>query len=137
MTANISRALSTLSEAEREQALSRFHLIRPFLEDGVPLTHIAREHKQKLGTLRHWIRRYRTHGLAGLVRPARSDKGKRRAVTSEIQSLIEGLALQKPQRTIANIQREVARIAKEQGWRIPSYSTIERIVQQLDLPQLL
>ncbi len=132
MAANTSRVLSALSETEREQALSRFHLIRSFLEDGVPLTHIAREQKLPLGTLRRWVRRYRAQGLAGLVRPARSDKGKKRAVTSEIQSLIEGLALQKPQRTIANIQREVTRIAKEQGWRIPSYSTVERIVQQLD-----
>lgn len=132
MATNTSRVLSELSETEREQALSRFHLIRPFLEDGVPLAHIAREQKLPLRTLGRWVRRYRTQGLAGLVRRARSDKGKMRAVPPEIQSLIEGLALQKPQRTVANIQREIARIAKEHGWRIPSYSTVERIIQHLD-----
>jgi putative transposase len=46
--------------------------------------------------------------------------------------VIEGLALQKPRRTVANIQRETARISRERNWTPPSYSTVERIVRQLD-----
>jgi len=45
--------------------------------------------------------------------------------------MIEGLALQKPRRTVANIHRETCRISREHHWAPPSYSTIQRIVRQL------
>jgi putative transposase len=105
--------LTAFTDAQRAEALRQFQVIRPFLEDGVPLTRLATEHKLQLRTLRRWVQRYRADGLVGLIRPKRKDKGQKRAVTAELQQLIEGLALQKPQRTVANIQREVSRIAKE------------------------
>src|SRR6266700_1331761 len=126
------RQLTELTDAQRAEALSHFQVIRPFLEDGIPLTRIATQHQLQLRTLRRWVYRYRTHGLAGLIRQSRKDKGEKRAVAAELQQLIEGLALQKPRRTMATIHREVTRIAKEQGWNAPSYSTIQRIVGQLD-----
>lgn len=124
--------LTQFTDAQRAEALRQFQVIRPFLEDGVPLARIATEHQLQLRTLRRWVQRYRANGLTGLVRKSRKDKGEKHALTTELQQLIEGLALQKPRPTIANIQREVTRIAKEQGWNAPSYSTIERLVQQLD-----
>lgn len=126
------RLLTEFTDAQRAEALRQFQLIRPFLEDGVPLTHIATEHQLQIRTLRRWVQQYRTDGLAGLIRKPRKDKGAKRAVTAELQQLIEGLALQKPRRTITTIQREVARITREQEWTTPSYSSIERIVRQLD-----
>jgi putative transposase len=83
-------------------------------------------------TLRRWVRQYRAHGLAGLIRAARKDQGQRRSVTSHLQQVIEGLALQKPRRTVANIHRETARISHERNWTPPSYSTIKRIVSRID-----
>ena len=125
-------SLTILTDAQRAEALRRFHLIRPFLEDGVPLTQIAREHQIPVRTLRRWVQRYRVDGLGGLSRPTRKDKDQRRAVTAQVQQFIEGLALEKPRRSLATIHREVAKLTKERGWKTPSYSTIERIVQQLD-----
>lgn len=55
-------------ESERPQALERFFVIRPFLEDGVPLAQIAREQTIPLRTLSRWVKRYREAGLAGLSR---------------------------------------------------------------------
>src|SRR2546429_4120171 len=101
------RSLVTLTEAQRAQALEHFHLIRPFLEDGVPLTHIAVEYQLSIRTLRRWVHQYRSLGLAGLVRSPRKDQGQRRSVSPHLQQVIEGLALQKPRRTIATIHREV------------------------------
>lgn len=126
------RPLVTLTEAQRALAQEHFYLIRPFLEDGVPLTHIAVEHQLSVRTLRRWVHQYRTLGLAGLIRSVRKDEGQRRSVSPQLQQLIEGLALQRPRRTIANIRREVMRIAKEHEWVAPSYSTIERLVHRLD-----
>jgi len=127
-----SRSLVSLTEEQRLQALERFHVLRPFLEEGVPLTHLAVEHHVSVRTLRRWVQQYRAVGLAGLVRPPRDGQRQTRAVSPHLQQLIEGLALQKPRRTIANIHREIARISSEQEWTTPSYSTIERIVRQLD-----
>jgi putative transposase len=124
--------LSALTEKQRRQALDHFHLIRPFLEDGVPLTQIAAFHQLSLRTLRRWVKQYRAQGLAGLMRAPRKDQGKRRSLTPQLQQVIEGLALQKPRRTVANIHRETARMSRARNWTPPSYSTVERIVRQLD-----
>jgi putative transposase len=126
------RSLIASPEPQRTQALEHFHLIRPFLETGVPLTHIAAEHQLAVRTLRRWVQQYRAHGLAGLMRAARKDQRQRRSLTPQLQHIIEGLALQKPRRTVANIHRETARISRERNWTPPSYSTIQRIVRQID-----
>jgi putative transposase len=125
-------SLVTATETQRTQALTRFRLIRPFLEDGVPLTQIAAVHPLSVRTLRRWVRQYRAHGLAGLIRAARKDQGQRRSVTAHLQQVIEGLALQKPRRTVAQIHRETARISHERNWTPSSYSTIKRIVSRID-----
>jgi putative transposase len=59
------KQLTELTDAQRAEALSQFQVIRPFLEDGVPLTRIAAEHQLQLRTLRRWVQRYRAGGLAG------------------------------------------------------------------------
>jgi putative transposase len=130
------RELSALTETQRTQALKRFQLIHPFLQDGVPLTTIASSHQLSVRTLRRFVQQYRTHGLAGLIRASRKDQGQRRSVTTLLQPVIEGLALQTPRRTIANIYRETIRISREKNWTLPSYSTIKRIVRKIN-PQML
>ena len=65
------------------------------------------------------------------MRAARKDQGHRRSLTPQLRQMIEGLALQKPRRTVANIHRETCRISREHNWAPPSYSTIQRIVRQL------
>jgi putative transposase len=134
-TSRSHRELSALTETHRTQALKHFQLIRPFLNDGVSLPHIASTHQLSVRTLRRWVQQYRAHGLAGLSKAPRKDQGHRRSVTPELQHVIEGLALQKPRRTIANIHRETVRISRERHWTPPSYSTVKRIVQKID-PQL-
>src|SRR5919106_5869974 len=120
--ASSSLELPTPQERQRAQALQRYRLLRPFLEDNVPLSHIATDHHVSLRTLRRWVTKYRAHGLAGLMRPARSDSGQRRSVPERLKQVIEGLALQKPRRTVAHIRREATRICEEQQWAPPSYS---------------
>jgi hypothetical protein len=47
---------------ERSRALARFEIIRPFLEDAVPLAPLARERNIVLRTARRWVERYRRSG---------------------------------------------------------------------------
>lgn len=124
--------LTELSEAERARAAARFALLRPFLQEGVPLPVVARAGGPSLRTLRTWVARYRQHGLAGLARQPRDDRGTPHRLTPEMQKLIEGLALQRPRPTAAHVHRQVARIAQEHGWPVPSYRTVAARIQQID-----
>jgi putative transposase len=124
--------LTALTETQRAQAYARFTLLRPFLQERIPLPQIARQQSLPLRTLRRWVRQYREYGLAGLLRQPRSDRGQRRGLPADLKTLIEGLALQKPKRSIAAIHRHVTAIAATQGWKPPSYSRVYRIVHALD-----
>ncbi len=124
--------LTTFSEQQRIQAFERFSLLQPFLEQKVPLATIAREHGIPPRTIQHWVTQYRRHGLAGLARRTRSDKGQHRHFPADLQRLIEGLALQKPKRSAASIHRQVTEVAKEQHWPQPSYSQVYQIIRRLD-----
>lgn len=120
------------TDAEREAAMERFRLLRPVLEEGVPLTQIAREQGLPLRTARRWLQQYRRHGLAGLQRQPRSDAGQRRRVSPELQQLIEGLMLRRPPPSVASVHRQVAALAVERGEPPPSYRCVLDVVHQLD-----
>ena len=120
-----------LTEAERTNALARYALLRPHLEDGVPLPAVARETGVSLRTLERWLARYRQAGLAGLVRQPRVDRGQRH-VPAKLVQLIEGLALRRPTPSIATVHRQADAVAEREGWPAPSYSTVYAIVQRLD-----
>jgi putative transposase len=94
-----------MSEADRAQALERYQQLRPALEDGVPLAHVAQEHQIPLRTAQRWVAQYRTYGLAGLIRAPRADRGPHRRIAPELQRLIEGLALQRPPPSAATVHR--------------------------------
>ena len=85
---------SGLTEAQRVQALGRFAIIRPHVEEGVCQTELARVHQIPLRTVQNWVRSYREAGLSGLAKKGRSDRGKPRGLPEELVLLIEGLALQ-------------------------------------------
>src|SRR5271157_2274626 len=101
---------SGLTEKERSFALGRFRILRPFLEDGIPLARIAQETQLHVSTLHRWVKKYRQLGLAGLSRQPRTDKSRRR-MSPTLQQFIEGLALQKPRLTAAAVHRQAASVA--------------------------
>jgi putative transposase len=124
-----------LPEDERTLALVRFQAIRPFLEDGIPLTQIADEQGISLRSARYWVKRYRKDGLVGLTRKERDDKHQRK-LSPDLQKIIEGLALRKPRLSMATIHRKAAEAAKNRGERAPSYSSVYRVIGKLE-PALL
>src|SRR5262249_37433282 len=98
---------------------------------------VARTHNISKSTIGRWVKRYREQGLTGLAGAiARSDKGTSRRLSTEAITLIEGLALQTPPRTIAAIHRQDCTIAQARGWNVPSYDSVYRIIKKLD-PALL
>lgn len=65
--------LVELSDARREQAMSRWALLRPHIEDGVALTALARQAGVPLRTTQRWLAQYRaTHIPAAVHQSHRS-----------------------------------------------------------------
>ena len=124
--------LTALSEAQRAQALERLEIIRPALEKKVPQAQVARAHEISPSTIQLWVKQYREKGLAGLAPSPRSDKGKSRRLPDQAITLVEGLALQTPPRSAAAIHRQVVEIAKDQGWKPPSYERVRQIIKSLE-----
>ena len=75
---------------------------------------VARTQNIPASTVRRWMKQYRDKGLPGLAdAKARSDKGKSRRLPASAITLVEGLALQTPRRSMAAIHRQVVAIAAE------------------------
>lgn len=119
-----------VTDDARRQAMHRYEVLRPHLEDGVPLARAARDAGVAVRTAERWLSRYRADGLAGLARSPRTPTGRRLDPT--LVSLIEGLALRKPRPSIASIHRRAETAAHQQGWDPASYSTVYSIVTGLD-----
>jgi putative transposase len=123
--------LTALTEEQRRQAQDRFAVLRPYLEEQASLSHAARQAGVPLRTAQRWLRHYRQHGLAGLARPPRHDRGRRR-LPDPLVRLIEGLALRRPPPSVAGVHRQVTTVARERGWPVPSYGRVYDIVRHLD-----
>ncbi|NTU82118.1 MAG: DDE-type integrase/transposase/recombinase [Chloroflexales bacterium] len=124
--------LTALDDDERGVALARFALLQPHLEHGVTLRALATQHGVAYRTLQVWLARYRQHGLAGLARQPRADRGTHRILPAELQQLITGLALQRPPLSAAAIHRQIAPVVAAQGWVLPSYRSVALLMQHLD-----
>lgn len=120
-----------MTEMQRVQALERFEVIRPYVEGRVSQTEIARGASVPLRTIQRWVGSYRKEGLAGLARKGRLDRGQSRGLRKEQVMLVEGLALQSLRRPVTSIHVLVREVAQEQGWPLPSYAQVYRIVRKM------
>ncbi|MBY0257421.1 Mu transposase C-terminal domain-containing protein [Methylobacterium sp.] len=124
-------AVTFPGEERHRQAQARLDMLRPHLEEGVPLTRAAAEAGIPLRTAQRWLARYREDGPAGLGRGVRRDTGERR-FPADLVALIEGMGLKRPRVGAATIHRRIAAIARAQSWRVPSYGTVRAILARLD-----
>lgn len=124
-----------MSEQDRDAAMRRFAVLRPHLEDDVPLARSAHAAGVAERTARRWLAAYRAGGLGALARGVRADEGSRR-MPEELRLLIEGLALRRPAPSAAGVHRQAMAVAAQRGWPPPSYRTVCKIVAGLD-PGLL
>ncbi len=118
-----------LSEEKRNEALECYRIIKPFIEDDIPLARIAEESSQSYRTLSRWVSNYRKYGLSGLATKQRVDFGKHRKIKEELRLFIEGLALTKPQPSISAIYRKVVDLTAKNNWHTPGYKTVYNIVK--------
>lgn len=123
--------LTELPNSMRDQALQRFQLLRAHLEDGLPLRVVAEDAGITFRTAQRWVAQYHKHGLVGLVRRGRQDRGGRRAISPRIRSAIEGLALERPPLPLKSIYRQVGQLATVIEEPKPSYWMVCDVVRGL------
>jgi putative transposase len=116
---------------ERSRALERYRILQPCLEHDMPLTHVARHHGIPLRTVQRWLAQYRRNGFAGLARRQRSDRRQPHGLHPELTQMIEGLALRTPPPTVALVHRQVRDVALRNGWPVPNYHRVYRVIKHL------
>ncbi len=129
--AEAERRLTDVGERQRAEAMRRYEILRPHLEDGERLTATAAVAKVPLRTAQRWLSDYRSGGLVGLAPKRRSDLGSR-WMEPILVVLIEGLALRRPKPAATWGHRQVCGVARSEGWSEPSYRVICQIISDLD-----
>jgi putative transposase len=125
------KPLTELPDKARDQASDRFQMLRPHLEDGLALRAVAQDAGVPFRTAQRWVAQYHKHGLAGLARKERQDRGSRRTVSPRLLNVIEGLALERPRLPMRSISRQVGQLAELLGEAKPSYWMVCDIVREL------
>ena len=114
-----------------DEAMRRYSILRPHLDDGVSLVAAAHAAEVPVRTAQRWLSRFRTDGFDGLKRRSRSDANTRR-FPDKLVALVEGLALGKPRLSVAVIHRRVTAVAESRGWSVLSYGSVYSIVRAID-----
>ena len=121
----------SLPAERRSKAMARFAVLRPHLEDDVPLSRAAEAAGVPVRTARRWLVRFRQEGMAGLARAERDDRGGPR-LPDELVRMIKGMALARPPPSAAAIHRRLAGLASDRGWPMPATRTVRAVVAGLD-----
>jgi len=122
--------LNDSSPDSDDQALLKYALIAPCIEDGIS----QRDRAQELGlserTLRRLICKFKSIGLNGLKRKKRSDKGAPRVSVNSTQ-FIKGRILEFPELSCTVIQRQLSRLNNHSADYKASYHQIRFIKMNL------
>jgi transposase InsO family protein len=115
-------------DTPREEALRRFGLIAPLLEEGLCAAELAQRRCALLAreniserTLRRWLASYRKKGFDGLLRRERKDKGQGKSIPKEALALAEQYRRELPRRSAGLI----CSLLEREGYSV-ARSTLER-----------
>ena len=122
-------------DRHRQEALRRFGLIAPLLEENLPNIELVRrkaylrsEQTVSERTLRRWVAAYRKGGFDALVPTVRKDKGCSKAISPEVLALAEACRKELPRRSAGLIRDWLRREGHE-----VARSTLERQLRQRGL----
>lgn len=120
----------SLPAGRQTEAMARFAVLRPHLEDDVPLARAARDAGVPIRTARRWLARFRRNGVVELARAGRADRGRRR-LPEDLVRVVEGMALARPPPSAAAIHRQLVDLAPERGWPVPAARTVRAIAASI------
>ena len=124
--------MSKSKSPSKKDGIETLRLLKRHLHKGVTIRALAVESGLSERTLYRDLATLKKAGASALVRTVRSDKGKRRKVSEEVQKAIEGLCLRADKPPVAWVHREVAEICRAMKLSVPSYMVVLDIYRQLD-----
>jgi putative transposase len=124
-------SFAALDEQRRKQAMVRFAMLRPYLEEGVPLTRAAGDAGVPVRTAERWLAPLPL-GRPGWPSTLGPTRRRHATVAFGPRRSGRGHGAETAQSSAAAIHRRVGAAAKAQGWRIPSYGTVHAIIAALD-----
>ena len=120
---------------DREEALKRFGLIAPLLDEGISAAELGQRRcllLQREGiserTLRRWIASYKEKGFNGLIRRERNDKGVSKSISPQALALAEQMRRELPRRSAGLI----CEMLEREGHKV-ARSTLERHLREKGL----
>jgi transposase InsO family protein len=140
----------SLNPKAEKLALFRFGLVASLVIEALPRGELTRRAEEiaarqydfpdsrrrtiSVDTLLEWAKRYRQGGLEALAPKPRQDRGRPRAITPQLATLIERLKRENPHRTGTTLLRELA-LSSGQGEPPVSASTLYRFLKQHGLSE--
>jgi transposase len=122
-------------EGGREEAMQRFALIAPLLEEGISAVELAQRRcllltREEISerTLRRWIASYKEEGFEGLFRRERKDKGVSKSISPQALELAEQMRRELPRRSAGL----VSELLEREGYKV-ARSTLERHLREKGL----
>lgn len=92
----------------------------------------GRERRMAVKTLEEWYYRYRQGGFAGLMPQARSDLGRTKALSAELQALVLAMKREDPGRSAPLILHELVQAGRLRRGQV-SVSTLQRLLSRAGL----
>lgn len=124
--------MSSEKLASADSALALSKLLARFFTGEATVNEIAREAKVSTRTVWRKLQAVDARGLKGLHRACRSDKGRRRSLSTKLQEVIEGLFLKSPKPTVTWVWEQVLEACAKNKEKAPSYSLVAEVCRQLD-----
>lgn len=118
--------------ASADSALAMSQLLARYFAGEATVSEIAREAKVSTRTVWRKLLAVDSKGLKGLHRASRSDKGRRRKLSQDLQEVIEGLFLKSPKPTVMWVWEQVVEACTRKQMKLPSYSLVAEVCRQLD-----
>jgi len=132
---------SELAPHQREVALARYKAIAPLLRPRGRWRDLLSDARQVSGRSRasivRWLRKYRAGGLIALAprwRWSRPEWARDSQIVKQIRAIYLGppSAEEHSRLTSKKVWKRIHDLAREKGWKAPSYATVKRIIAEIN-----
>ncbi len=124
------QALTSFSDKQRADAMKKYKIIEPYLNNQRGRKDISYETKVSVRTLYRWVEKYEADGLIGLIRKTRTDFEQIK-VSNEVRQMTEELVLKYKRISTKTLYRKITSYCKENKFRTPSYSQVYKLRKRI------
>jgi putative transposase len=125
-----------LADQNKESdVLAKYNLLVPYLTGVSSMAAIAKSSDIPERTLWSWCKKFKEHGLHGLLRQRRSDGNIGKIATEPMRQIVQALCLKNPKPSLTHVHRMLHELSRTNGLKVPSYATVRRIASRIS-PQV-